>query len=412
MSEYMPNPQERLEVTKESVHELTHNAQILIPEEGVYEKLKSAEIEGRQLRIKMGFDPTSPDLHLGHAVSMFQLKRFQELGHLPVIIIGDFTGRIGDPSGRNKSRPTVSREELTKNAETYIAQLGKVIDTNNIEVHRNTEWLENMTVSDLIPILAQGSLSQTISRDDFKKRLEENSTIGLHELVYPYLQGLDSVAVNADIEVGGVDQLYAFQAARTLQSDTEVGPEALVLMPLLRGLDGRKKMSKSLGNYVGINDEPNDMFGKIMSIPDALIEEYLKLASGFKIQEIKDFLLQIETKQVNPMEVKIALAHNITKLYNSDEQADGARAYFERQHRGDKSNQEFVDTKVDSIENTIGLLVELGAVKTKSEARRLIAQGGVSFNGEKIIDTEHVLTDYNGVNLKVGKRRFYKIITD
>ncbi len=409
MSEMQPKPL-RPEITPESVTELTSNAQILIPEKGVYEKLKSAEQSGQQLRIKMGFDPTSPDLHLGHAVSMMQLKRFQDLGHLPIIIIGDFTGRIGDPSGRNKSRPTVSIETLNRNAETYIAQLGKILDTSNIEVHRNTKWLEDMTVSDLLGVLAKGTLSQTITRDDFRKRLDSNSRIGLHEIIYPYLQGLDSVAVNADIEVGGVDQLYAFQAARTLQQDTEIGPEALVLMPLLRGLDGDKKMSKSLGNYIGLNDTPKDMFGKLMSIPDTLIEEYLRLASSFDTSKIKGMVEQITQRTINPMEIKIKLAHNITSIYNGEEAADKAQSYFEKQFRGSRDTQEYVDTKVERAATTVDLLLALGAAATRSEARRLLVQGGVSIDGEKVIDTNHQLNTYDGRSVKVGKRRFYHVI--
>ncbi|HEY1064057.1 MAG TPA: tyrosine--tRNA ligase [Candidatus Saccharimonadales bacterium] len=406
----MSPPPSQPEITPESVAELTRNAQILIPEEGVYEKLKSAEETGRQLRVKMGFDPTSPDLHLGHAVSMLQLKRFQDLGHLPVIIIGDFTGRIGDPSGRNKSRPTVSAETLTKNAETYIAQLGKVLDISRIEVRRNTEWLENMTVSDLIGVLAKGTLSQTITRDDFRKRLDANSPIGLHEIIYPYLQGLDSVAVDADIEVGGVDQLYAFQAARTLQHDTEVGSEALVLMPLLRGLDGDKKMSKTLGNYVGLNDEPTDMFGKLMSIPDTLIEEYLRLASNFDASDINTMIEQVAHRTVNPMEIKLLLAHNITSIYNGVDAADHARSYFEKQFRGNKESQEYIDTEIERAPSTVDLLLALGAAATRSEARRLLIQGGVSIDGEKVVDTNHQLDSYDGLNVKVGKRRFYRVI--
>ncbi len=393
------------------LQEITTNAQILIPENGIEQKVRVAEEEGRQLRVKMGFDPTSPDLHLGHAVSMMQLRRFQRLGHLPVVIIGDFTGRIGDPSGRNKSRPTVEAEVLEENARTYLGQLGKILDTSAIEVHRNSEWLDRMSVSDLIKVLAQGSLAQTISRDDFRKRLDDQSPIGLHEIIYPYLQGTDSVEVKADIEVGGVDQLYAFQAARTLQQHSEEGPEALVLMPLLRGLDGTKKMSKTLGNYIGLTDQPRDMFGKVMSIPDLLLEEYLRLASNFTTAEIEERLEGLQDGTANPMEVKMDLAANITELYHDEEAAQEAQDYFNKQFRSNKEAEKAFETADVSgtSQGVVDLLVEIGAAKSKSEARRLIKQGGVRVNGEKISEEEHEVVDLAGAKLQVGKRRFYSL---
>lgn len=400
------------EATKHAlVKEITTNAQILIPENGVEQKLRIAEDEGRPLRVKMGFDPTSPDLHLGHAVSMMQLKRFQRLGHLPVVIIGDFTGRIGDPSGKNKSRPTVEPEVLEENAKTYFDQLGKVLDVSTIEVHHNSEWLDKMTVSELIKVLAQGSLAQIISRDDFRKRLDSQSPIGLHEIVYPYLQGTDSVEIKADIEVGGVDQLYAFQAARTLQQGAKEAPEALVLMPLLRGLDGTNKMSKSLGNYIGLTDEPNDMFGKVMSIPDTLIEEYLRLASSFSVTEIEEKLASMSSGGVNPMDIKIELATNITELYHDVTVAKEAKDYFNRQFRGSsEANRDYETVNVSGInKDTAGLILEIGAAKSKSEARRLIKQGGVRVNGERVIDEDHVMEEINNTKVQVGKRRFYRI---
>lgn len=415
MTEAIPEPTAHLdeESKRALIGEITSSAQILIPEDGIEQKLRLAREEQRPLRIKMGFDPTSPDLHLGHAVSMMQLRRFQRLGHLPVIIIGDFTGRIGDPSGRNKSRPTVDRDVLEENAKTYIGQLGKVIDVTHVEVRHNSEWLDTMTVAELIGILAQGSLSQTISRDDFRKRLDEQSPIGLHEIVYPYLQGTDSVEVEADIEVGGVDQLYAFQAARTLQHGKNQQPEALVLMPLLRGTDGTKKMSKTLGNYIGLTDAPRDMFGKIMSIPDTLIEEYLRLASSFSGDEIEVMLVSMKDGGVNPMEVKLALADNITTLYHGTEFAQDARAHFDRQFRkGKDSDKDYPEIVVAVPENTVALLVSLGAAKSRGEARRLIKQGGVRINEQQVNDTEHSLSDYRSAQIQVGKRRFYKVVIE
>ena len=393
-----------------TLERILDSAQILIPENGVMEKIRRAERESRPLRIKMGFDPTSPDLHLGHAVSMQQLRRFQELGHLPVVIIGDFTGRIGDPTGRNKSRPLVSGEELARNAETYINQLSKVMDVSKIEIHYNSEWLEKLTLTDLIHVLAQGTLSQTISRDDFRKRLGENSPIALHEIIYPYLQGLDSLAVSADIEVGGVDQLYAFQAARQLQGNKEIDPEALILMPLLRGLDGKKKMSKSLGNYVGLSDAPEDMFGKIMSIPDDLIEEYLQLASSFSVDQIQE-LVQASKEGGKAMDVKIRLAFDITKIYHSEEDANTALEYFNKQFRSRSlENQAYEDKVAREGESLIELLVKAGVADSYSKARRLFQQGGIRVNGEKIsFEQSKAIESLDGLKVRAGKKLFIKI---
>lgn len=413
MSEFMKhNPNKQL-VTPDSVSRLLENAQIVLPEDGVYNKLKSAEREGRQLRVKMGFDPTSPDLHLGHAVAMHQLRRLQDMGHLPVIIIGDFTGRIGDPSGRNKSRPLVSAEELTHNATTYINQLGKVLDTSRIEVHRNSEWLENMNLTDVIRMLAQGSLAQVISRDDFRNRLDAGSSIALHEIVYPFLQGTDSLAVNADIEVGGVDQLYAFQAGRLLQGNRGDDPQALIMMPLLRGLDGTKKMSKSLGNYIGLSDAPNDMFGKVMSIPDALIEEYLRLASTFDTTEIEAMLSYIAAGN-NPMEVKLHLAHNIAQVYHGSDAAGQAREHFDRQFRVDRPEaREYSQVVVpEGTTSLIDILIISGIVDSRNKARRLIDGGGVSIDGKKAnLEESENLTEVNGIRIKAGKRNFLQVQT-
>lgn len=414
MPETMPTRPNQEPITPEFVHTLVENAHIVISEDEIFNKLKSAEETGRQLRIKMGFDPTSPDLHLGHAVAMHQLRRFQDLGHLPVIIIGDYTGRIGDPSGRNKSRPLATPEELEKNAETYIEQLGRVLDIERIEVHRNSEWLEGMNLADVIGLISQGTLSQIISRDDFRKRLDEGSPIALHEIIYPYLQGKDSLAVNADIEVGGVDQLYAFQAGRSLQGNRGDDPQSLVMMPLLRGLDGHKKMSKSLHNYIGLTDQPNDMFGKVMSIPDALLEEYLKLASTFTAEEISQMVDGMRSG-LNPMDVKARLAHNITTLYHSEAEAESAAQHFSRQFREkDDSNREYRIVKVaQGISSLVDVLIVAGVVDSKSKARRMISDGAVRVNGEKISpDASENMSDLSGMRIRAGRRNFIQLQTE
>lgn len=400
------SPETHLKPEHESfIVEIASKAQILLPEDGIRHKFEIAEKENRRLRVKMGFDPTSPDLHLGHAVSMMQLRRFQDLGHLPVIIIGDFTGQIGDPSGRNESRPLVTADEISRNAETYIQQLSKVLDINDIEVHRNSDWLSNMNLSDVIHMLSQSTLSSVISRDDFRKRLDAESPIGLHEIIYPLLQGTDSVAIDADIELGGVDQLYAFQAGRMLQANKEIDPQSLILMPLLRGTDGAKKMSKSIGNYVALNDTPNDMFGKIMSIPDTLVEEYFSLATPLPKSQI-EVLLDDQSK--NPMEVKIELAKIITALYHGEDNSSLAKNFFDKQFRK-KDQAEYVQVTIDeNVSTIVDTIIQLGIAQSKSGARRLITSGAVRVNSEKIDDVNMDCPASN-FKLKVGKRNFFEV---
>ncbi|HSX32776.1 MAG TPA: tyrosine--tRNA ligase [Candidatus Saccharimonadales bacterium] len=409
MSEFPDFQGEQPPVTYELVNQLLDRAQTVLPPNGVYDKLKSAEEEGRQLRVKMGVDPTSADLHLGHAVGMHQLRRFQALGHLPVIIIGDFTARIGDPSGRNQSRPLATPEEIDRNAETYIDQLGKVLDVDRIEVRRNSEWLGSMSLSDTVELLSEGTLAQVISRDDFRKRLDTGSPIALHEIVYPMLQGMDSVAVAADIEIGGVDQLYAFQAARMLQGNRGQEPEATVMMPLLRGLDGEKKMSKSLGNYIGLADEPNDMYGKIMSAPDTLLDEYLRLASTFGKSEIDTMMTSITYDRVNPMQIKLRLARNITALYHGQDAADAAADHFDHQFRSrrEQDREWRVVQVAQSMTSLVDILITAGVVDSRNKARRLITDGAVEINGHRAtLDKGEHLSDVDGLRIRAGKRHF------
>jgi len=399
--------------TYESIYDLgaylVENAQIVIPEDGVVQKLEQSERENRPLRVKMGFDPTSPDLHLGHAVAMRQLKRFQDLGHLPVIIIGDFTGLIGDPSGSNKSRPPVTPEELEHNASTYLDQLGKILDVSKAEVHRNSEWLSQMSMAHVIDLLSQASLSQVITRDDFRRRLDANSPIGLHEIIYPFLQGVDSMAIEADIELGGVDQLHASQAARMLQGKRGIEPQASILMPLLVGLDGRAKMSKSLGNYIGLNDDAREMFGKVMSIPDNSLEQYLRLISSFSNTTIEQLLDDMKEGR-NPMEVKLLLASDVTTIYHDEELAAEANNYFHTQFRDRISDPHYELAEVDAkIDSTIDLLVALNLAKSKSQARRLIEQGGVSINQQRISMENERIDAVDGLLLRVGRRRYYRL---
>ncbi|WP_211236704.1 tyrosine--tRNA ligase [Sporocytophaga myxococcoides] len=284
-------------------HILKENVEIIFLENGLDEKLKQAELQNRKLVVKLGFDPTAPDLHLGHAVVLKKLRQFQELGHLIVIIIGDFTARIGDPTGKNKSRPPLNEDQVKENAKTYVAQLSKILDISKCSIRYNSEWLEGMNLSNAIQLLSQVTVAQMMHRNDFNTRFEKGIPISLHELVYPILQGYDSVEIMADVEMGGTDQLFNCSVGRQLQEGKGKKGQAVICMPLLKGIDGSDKMSKSQNNIIGLTDHPNEMFGKIMSIPDSLIVEYLKLVTDFADDEKMDNIRQLY-EGLNPMALK------------------------------------------------------------------------------------------------------------
>lgn len=306
-----------------ALERLQENVEIMLPQQGLELKLK----ENRPLTIKLGFDPTAPDLHLGHAVVLKKLKQFQDLGHQVVILVGSFTARIGDPTGKNKSRKPLTTQEVTYNAETYINQLSKVIDVAQAKIVFNSDWLDTLSFSDVIQLLSKVTVAQLMHRHDFNKRFTENTPIAMHELVYPVLQGYDSVQINADIEMGGTDQLFNCTMGRQLQEVMGVDGQVVMCMPLLKGLDGKEKMSKSLNNIIGLTDEPNDMYGKMMSVPDTLLEEYLDLTTDFSEAE-KQGIKQQLTDGVNPMLVKQMIAENIIKQYHSLDAATTAADFF------------------------------------------------------------------------------------
>src|SRR5690554_7264077 len=284
----------------EIINKLKENVEIILPENGLEEKLEQARKENRKLIIKLGFDPTAPDLHLGHAVVLKKLRQFQELGHQIVILVGNFTARIGDPTGKNKSRKPLSSEDVQHNAETYLKQLSKIIDIDKVKIVFNSEWLDKLSFTEVIQILSKVTVAQLMHRNDFNKRFTENTPIAMHELVYPILQGFDSVEIKADIEMGGTDQLFNCTMGRQLQETFEMDPQLVMCMPLLKGLDGKEKMSKSLNNTIGLTDSPNDMFGKTMSISDDLINEFLELATDFSVEEIESIMKSMEEGE-NPM---------------------------------------------------------------------------------------------------------------
>ena len=309
--------------------ELAHGMESIIPENGLKEKLALAEKEHRPLIVKFGMDPTAPDLHLGHAVGLKKLRQFQEAGHELCLIVGDFTAAIGDPSGRNTTRPPLSREEIEKNAKTYIDQLGKVVDmTKNIKVVYNGEWMNKMTPADFIKLLSKATLAQVMQREDFAMRYKENVPIALHELVYPLMQGYDSVMVKSDIEFGGRDQLLNCLVGKSLQESMGMPGQIVVGMPLLVGLDGKMKMSKSKGNYIGLTEPANDMYGKAMSIPDDLIPDWVELVTDWTPDEKSKAVADYKNGSVNPMEIKKKIAFNIVEQYHDKAAAEAAKHFF------------------------------------------------------------------------------------
>ncbi|MGE8514912.1 MAG: tyrosine--tRNA ligase, partial [Chryseobacterium culicis] len=326
------------------IHSLQENVAIILPENGLEEKLAQAKKENRKLSIKLGFDPTAPDLHLGHAVVLKKLKQFQDLGHQIIIVVGSFTARIGDPTGKNKARKPLSTEDVQHNAETYINQLSKVIDVQKTKIVFNSDWLDTLDFSEVIQLLSKVTVAQLMHRNDFNKRFTENTPIAMHELVYPILQGFDSVKIECDIEMGGTDQLFNCTMGRQLQEVHQMPAQIVMCMPLLRGLDGKEKMSKSLNNIIGLTDEPNEMFGKTMSIPDALIEEFINLATDFSMEE-KRALFSGIAKGENPMDIKKQIAKNIITQYHDAVSAENAEQFFINQFQ----NKNFEEKKYEPV---------------------------------------------------------------
>jgi tyrosyl-tRNA synthetase len=375
----------------------------------VADHLKAAVESGHKLRVKLGIDPSSPDIHLGHAVVLGKLRDFQELGHTAVLIIGDFTARIGDPSGQSATRRPLEVEEVEANAKTYLEQVFKVVDPHRTEVRHQSEWFDNMSLADVIRIAGRVTLAQITTRDDFRKRLDGNSVIGMHELLYPLLQGYDSVAVAADVELGGTDQLFNLLFARDIQRESGMPPQDVLTMPLLEGLDGVQKMSKSLGNYVGVADPPAEMFGKVMSVPDELIGRYFLLAVGGSEEEVAAIEKRLAGGE-NPRDVKAELARAIVTRFHSAEEAALAGEAFTAQFRRGEQPEEIEEMKLPGGATTVvDALVALGMTASKGEARRLVSQRGVKLNGVVLEDAESGYTPAEGDVWQVGKRRYVRV---
>ncbi|WP_347722678.1 tyrosine--tRNA ligase [Lysinibacillus capsici] len=394
---------------KEQIAIIKKGANKIVDEQDLLEKLERSYKEQRPLTIKLGLDPSAPDIHLGHAVVLRKIKQMQDLGHHAVIVIGDFTGRIGDPTGKAKGRTALNDDTVKKNAQTYCEQIFKVLDPNKTTVRFNSEWLAKLSFEEVIKLAATTSVARLLEREDFQKRYQQHIPIGIHEFFYPLMQAYDSVELEADIELGGTDQTFNILMGRTLQKHRGLEKQIAIFMPLLEGLDGIEKMSKSLGNYIGINEAPEIMFKKVMEVPDTLIIKYFELATDehpLQVQAIQDRLQKGE----NPCDLKILLAEIITALYHGSTAVEEARAYFEAafQKKEIPKNIPILLLEIDKerIVDIIPQLVAMGFIQSKSEFLRLIKQKGVSLNGEKMAmdDLSQVLM--NNDVLQIGKKRF------
>ena len=344
----------------------------------VEDHLRARLERGDRLRVKLGLDPTAPDLHVGHLVVLDTLRMFQDEGHTVVVIIGDYTGMIGDPSGRSETRPMLTEEQIARNAETYFEQVDLVLDRSKIEVRRNSEWLASMTAADILRLLAKATLQQVLQREDFAERLKSGASIGAHEILYPFNQAYDSVAVEADVEIGGTDQLFNLLFGRDIQKAYGQEPQDIAVFPLLEGTDGVQKMGKSLGNYIGLTESPEQIYGKTMSIPDALIERYVRLVSGFNRRR------QDEVLAMKPRDAKATLARQLVNRLHGEEAARRAEEDFDVKFRKHEIPTEREQWVVKGPTDLIGLLVDTGIANSRNEARRLLEQGGVRVNGGKV----------------------------
>lgn len=371
------------------------------------EKLKS----GKKLRVKLGIDPTGADLHLGHMVVLRKLRQFQDAGHQPVLLFGNFTGQIGDPSGKAEARPLKTQEELENNAKHYIDQASKVLDVNNIEVVWNADWLGKLTFSDVTRLASIFTVQQMMERDMFQDRLKAAAPIYVHEFMYPLMQGYDSVAIHADVELGGTDQTFNLLAGREIQRSYGQAPQSVMTVPILEGTDGVKKMGKTTGNYIGINEDPKDMYGKTMSIPDNLIVRYFELTTDLSIDEIHDINRQLVEKTANPRDLKMRLAREIVTIYHSAQAAQEAEQHFITVFSKKELPDDIQEVRITGTSMIIvDILVQLGAVPSKGEARRLVQGGGVKYNGVKVENFTDTIELSGDSILQVGKRQFFKLV--
>lgn len=402
----MVSVEQQLKIIKRGVAEI-------LPEALLIEKLKRSVTSGKPLKVKLGLDPTAPDIHLGHTVVLRKLRQFQDLGHHIIIIIGDFTGRIGDPTGKSETRKQLTDEDIRRNAKTYEEQIFKILDKEKTEVAFNSTWLAPLTFADVVNLAAKYTVARMLEREDFTKRFKEGRPISVHEFFYPLMQGYDSVALTADIEFGGTDQKFNLLMGRHLQEEFGQEPQVAIMMPILEGLDGVQKMSKSLGNYIGIDEEPTEIYGKCMSIPDALMVRYFELVTDVSLEELEEIRNGLANGSLHPRDTKMCLAHTLVRLYHGEGMADQAQSEFIKVfQQGDIPTDipEFRFTPQSEAIWLPKLLTQLAIASSNSEAKRAIQQGSVKINGEKITDGDAKITVSDSMIVQVGKRKFAKIV--
>ncbi|CAJ1001723.1 MULTISPECIES: tyrosine--tRNA ligase [Bacillales] len=387
----------------------------IIPEEELRRKLERFVATGRPLKVKLGLDPSAPDIHVGHTVVLQKLRQFQELGHTVQLVIGDFTGRIGDPTGKSETRKQLTEEQVKENAKSYVEQFGKVLDASRVEVHYNSSWLAPLTFADVVQLAARTTVARMMERDDFEKRFNSGQAISLHEFFYPLMQGYDSVALQSDVELGGTDQKFNLLMGRHLQREYGQEQQVILTMPLLEGLDGVQKMSKSLGNYIGVNEAPNEIYGKAMSVPDELMLRYYELATDISSEELEALKNGLADGSVHPRDAKMRLAKTFVRMFHGEEAAEEAETYFKTvfQQRALPTDLPEVELNLAAYENgeanIVNLVFDLKLVDSKGEGRRMVQQGAVKVNEEKVADINQSVPLADGMVVQVGKRKFAKV---
>jgi tyrosyl-tRNA synthetase len=384
----------------------------IIREDELARKIEKSIADQRSLNVKLGCDPSRPDLHLGHSVVLRKLRQFQDLGHHAILIVGDFTGMIGDPSGRSKTRPPLTLDETRANGQTYFAQATKILSTKKIQMLYNSEWLAKMSFADVIVLGSKYTVARMLERDDFERRYHAGEPISIHEFLYPLAQAMDSVAIQADVELGGTDQKFNLLVGRDIQREQGLEPQVTITMPILTGTDGTEKMSKSLDNYIGINESADQMYGKTLSIPDTQIYDYFTLTTDVAADDLSSIKKQLETKSVNPRDVKRRLARELVAMYHSPEAAQSAEEEFDRRFKFKEVPHNIPEVTLQTDEGSIGiirLLTEAKLVVSNSEARRLIAQGGVSVDEQRVADYNAEISLDHSVIVRVGKLRFARV---
>jgi len=388
---------------------ISRGAEEIIPEKELKQKLEQSIDKDTPLIVKLGCDPSRPDLHLGHGVVLRKLRHFQDLGHQAILVIGDFTAMIGDPSQRNKTRPQLTLEETKANAESYIEQAGQVLNIDSLKIVYNSTWLDAMRFSDVIRLSSHYTVARMLERDDFTKRYKAEIPISIHEFMYPLAQAMDSVELKADVELGGTDQKFNLLVGRDLQREYKQDPQVIITLPLLEGTDGIEKMSKSYGNDIGLTDTPEDMYGKSMSISDEMIEKYFILAADANTKTVSKVKKQLSDSSQNPRDIKRELARAIVQLYHGQNAAKEAEQYFDRVIVNKDAPDEMDQVELSIDTQLIEVVTNEGLTSSKGEARRLIKQGAIRVDNEKITDESHILLKGKEVIIKVGKRRFIQI---